>query len=44
MNYFDSDMSNSMNTVVSFIWKTVIYKYVSGQCRTQFMLPNSSRR
>ena len=24
--------------------KTIIYIYVCGQCRTQFMLPNSSRR
>ena len=43
-NYFDSDMSKSTNTVVYFDWKTVIYIYVCGQCRTQFMLPNSSRR
>ena len=43
-NYFHSDMSNSTNTVVCFDWKTVIYIYVCGQCRTQFMLPNSSRR
>ena len=41
--YFDSDMSKSTNTVVYFDWKTVIYIYVCGQCRTQFMLPNSSR-
>ena len=40
----DSDMSKSTNTVVYFDWKTVIYIYVCGQCRTQFMLPNSSRR
>ena len=44
MNYFDSDMSKSTNTVVYFKWKKVIYIYVCGQCRTQFMLPNSSRR
>jgi hypothetical protein len=44
INYFDSDMSNSTNTAVYFDWKTVIYIYVSGQCRTQFMLPNSSRQ
>ena len=46
MIYFDSDMSKSTNTVVYFDWKTVtvIYIYVCGQCRTQFMLPNSSRR
>jgi hypothetical protein len=44
MNYFRSDMSNSTNTVVYFDWKTIIYIYVCGQCRTQFMLPNSSRR
>ena len=43
MIYFDSDMSNSTNTVVLFDWKMVIYNYVCGQCRTQFMLPNSSR-
>jgi hypothetical protein len=44
INYFDSDMSKSTNTVVYFDWKTVIYIYVCGQCRTQFMLSNSSRR
>jgi hypothetical protein len=36
MNYFDSDMSNGINTVVYFTWKTVIYKYVSAQCRTLY--------
>jgi hypothetical protein len=41
---FDSDMSKSTNTVVYFDWKTVIYIYVCGQCRTQFLLPNESRR
>ena len=46
MNYFDSDMSKSTNTVVYFDWKMGIYIYVCGICRTQFllMLPNSSRR
>ena len=44
MNYFDSDMSKNTNTVVCFDWNTIIYIYVCGQCRTQFMLPNSSRR
>ena len=44
MIYFDSGMSKSTNTVVYFDWRTVIYIYVCGQCRTQFMLPNSSRR
>jgi hypothetical protein len=39
MIYFDSDMSKSRNTVVCFDWKTVIYIYVCGKCRTQFMLP-----
>ena len=39
MIYFDSDMSKSTNTVVYFDWKTVIYIYISGKCRTQFMLP-----
>jgi hypothetical protein len=39
MNYFDSDMSNSTNTVVYFDWKTVIYIYACGKYRTQFMLP-----
>jgi hypothetical protein len=43
-NNFDSDMSKSTNTVVYFDWKTVIYIYVCGQYRTQFILPNSSRR
>jgi len=45
MIYFDSDMSKSTKTVVEYFdWKTVIYIYVCGQCRKQFMLPNSSRR
>ena len=35
--YFDSDMSKSTNTVVYFDWKTVIYTYTCGKCRTQFM-------
>jgi hypothetical protein len=39
MIYFDSDMSKSTNTVVYFDWKMVIYIYVCGRCRTQFMLP-----
>ena len=39
MVYFDSDMSKSTNTVVYFDWKTVIYFYVCGKFRTQFMLP-----
>jgi uncharacterized iron-regulated membrane protein len=39
MIYFDSYMSKSTNTVVYFDWKTVIYIYVCGKCRTQFMLP-----
>ena len=38
MIYFDSDMSKSTNTVVYFDWKTVIYIYVCGKCRRQFML------
>ena len=38
MIYFDSDMSKSINTVILFDWKTVIYIYVCGKCRTQFML------
>jgi hypothetical protein len=39
MIYFDSDMSKSTNAIVCFDWKTVIYIYVCGKCRTQFMLP-----
>ena len=39
MIYFDSDMSKSTNTIVYFDWKTVIYIYAYGKCRTQFMLP-----
>ena len=39
MIYLDSDMSKSTNTVVYFDWKTVIYFYACGKCRTQFMLP-----
>jgi hypothetical protein len=31
MNYFDSDMFKSTNTVVYFDLKTVIYIYVCGQ-------------
>jgi hypothetical protein len=37
MNYFDSDMSKSTNTVVYFDWMTVIYIYASGKCCTQFI-------
>jgi ArsR family metal-binding transcriptional regulator len=37
MNYFDSNMSKSTNTVVYFDWKTVIYIYVSGKCCMQFI-------
>ena len=32
-------MSKSTNTVVYFDWKTIIYIYVCGKCRSQFMLP-----
>jgi hypothetical protein len=39
MIYLDSDMSKSTNTIVYFDWKTVIYIYACGKCRTQFMLP-----
>ena len=39
MIYFDSDMYKNTNTVVYFDWKTVIYIYACGKCRTQFMLP-----
>ena len=39
MIYFNYDMSKSTNTVVYFDWKTVIYIYVCGKCRTQCMLP-----
>jgi len=39
MIYFDSDMSKSTNTAVYFDWKTVIYIYACGKCRTQIMLP-----
>ena len=38
MTYFDSDISKSTNTVVYFDWKTVIYIYAYGKCRTKFML------
>jgi ArsR family metal-binding transcriptional regulator len=37
MNYFDSNMSKSTNTVVYFDWKTVIYIYVSGKCCMQLI-------
>ena len=36
MNYFDSAMSKSTNTVVYFDWKMGIYIYACGICRTQF--------
>ena len=39
MNFFDSDMSKSTNTVVYFDWKMIIYIYACRKCRTQFMLP-----
>jgi hypothetical protein len=39
MIYFNSDMSKSTNTVVYVDWKTVVYNYVCGKCRAQFMLP-----
>ena len=39
MIYFDSDMSKSTHMVVYVDWKTVIYIYVCGKCRTQCMLP-----
>jgi hypothetical protein len=32
-------MSKCTNAAVYFDWKTVIYIYVCGKCRTQFMLP-----
>ena len=32
-------MSKSTHAVVHFDWKTVIYIYVCGRCRTQCMLP-----
>ena len=32
-------MSKSTNTVVYFDWKTVIYIYACGKCRTKCMLP-----
>ena len=35
---FDSDMTKSTHIVVYFDWKTVIYIYACGNCRTQFML------
>ena len=34
MNYVDSDMYNSTNTVVYFDGKTAIYIYTCGQCHT----------
>ena len=39
MIYFDSDKSKSTIMVIYFDWKTVIYIYIWGKCRTQFMLP-----
>ena len=32
-------MSKSTDSVVYFDWNTVIYIYVCGKCRTQFILP-----
>jgi len=37
-------MSKSTNTEVYFDGKDCNLYYVCGQCHTQFMLPNSSRR
>ena len=34
----ESGMSKSTNMVVYFDWKTIIYIYVCGKCRTQCML------
>ena len=39
MIHFNSDMYKSTHMVVYFDWKTVIYIYACGKCRTQFMLP-----
>jgi hypothetical protein len=44
MIYFDSDMSKSTTTVVYFDWKTVIYIYVCGKCRTQIYAANGKDR
>jgi hypothetical protein len=35
MNYFHPDISKSINTVVYFDWKTVIFIYACRQCRIQ---------
>jgi hypothetical protein len=41
LNYFDSDMSKSTNTVVYFDWKTVVYIYPAMTAFTdQYSLPN----
>jgi len=39
MVYENKDIYKSTNTLVYFDWKTVIYIYVCGKCRTQYMLP-----
>ena len=39
MNYFDSGMSKSTNTVAYFDWKKVIYSYACRKWRTQCILP-----
>jgi len=44
MNYFDSDMFIHIVHYGIMMEKTIIYISVCGQCRTQFILPNSSRR
>ena len=38
MIYFDSDMYKSTNAIAYFDCKTVMYIYVCGKCRAQFML------
>jgi len=44
INYVQTKMISSYVSYNLLMGKTVIYIYVCGQCRTQCMLPNSSRR
>ena len=37
--FYPEPESKSTNTVVYLDWKTVIYIYICGKCRTQFILP-----
>ena len=42
MNYFDSDMFKSKNTVVYFDWKTVIYIYACENVAHNLCISNNT--